>query len=749
MNTNIELKKYFGQEEKLPESIRKKINERIILYAFSDLNSSFHFSGSWIVVTETRFYLIHGKSLEIEKDFAIDQISRVIERKSFNGFRLKVLTADDLPPLLELFYTGKQKVMMGKLKFLLEKKVKGENLAFEINPDKEYHSNAMSTIIEVQAETSVDDKGTLLRLLSYLGPYKKKLILGTIGAVVTTIVSLLPAYFSGRIIDDLVRPYQDGTLPLSLALKSGWIIMAALGATYIVREIFSWVRLNQMSILGEGVARDLRVELYAHLQSLDMDFFSKKQTGSIISRVSSDTDRVWDFIAFGVVEVGIALITLMSLSAVLISMDWRLGLIMTVPVPLLLFSIYKHGEKMKGIFLKCWRKWADLTNVLSDTIPGMQVVKAFNQHDREIKRFNGTNDIVTDQFEEVHQIWTRFWPGLMLSIHLIVLTVWCFALPRLFVSGEGQLSAGTFVSFLLYMTMFTAPIEVIGQMARMLNRALSSAHRIFEILDSRAKILNKSDALKPNGMEGRIEFKNTVFTYDGVRPILKGISFNITPGEMIGLVGSSGGGKSTITKLISRFYDAQGGSILIDGVPIENLDMGWLRENIGMVLQEPFLFHGTIWENIAYGMPKVSKKKIIEAARVANAHEFIMRFPNSYETVIGERGHNLSGGERQRISIARAILHDPKILILDEATSAVDTETERKIQDALDRLVKGRTVIAVAHRLSTLRQADRILVINKGEIAEVGPHEELLKNEQGHYFKLHNMQKEMNKNFAL
>ncbi|OUR99841.1 hypothetical protein A9Q84_02090 [Halobacteriovorax marinus] len=749
MNKNIELKKYFGQEEKLPEIVREQISEEIILYAYSDLNNSFHFSGSWIVVTETRFYLVHGKSLKLEKDFAINKISRVIERKSSNGFRLKILTADDLPPLLEVYYTGKQKVMMGKIKFLLEKKVKGENLAFDINPDKEYHSNALSTIIEVQSETSVDDKGTLLRLLSYLAPYKRKLIIGTIGAAVSTLVSLLPAYFSGKIIDDLVKPYQDGVLPVETALKSGWVIMAALGATFVIREIFSWMRLNQMSILGEGVARDLRVELYAHLQSLDMDFFSKKQTGSIISRVSSDTDRVWDFIAFGVVEVGIALITLLSLSAVLITMDYRLGLIMSVPVPLLLFSIYKHGEKMKSVFLKCWRKWANLTNVLSDTIPGMQVVKAFNQHDREIKRFNGINDVVTDQFEEVHQIWTRFWPGLMLSIHLIVLTVWCFALPRLFESGESQLSAGTFVSFLLYMTMFTAPIEIIGQMARMLNRALSSAHRIFEILDSRAKIVNKSEALRPSELEGRIEFRETTFSYDGIRPILKGINFNIEPGEMIGLVGSSGGGKSTITKLISRFYDAQGGSILIDGEPIENYDVGWLRENIGMVLQEPFLFHGTIWENIAYGLPDISKDKIIEAARVANAHEFIMRFQDSYETIIGERGHTLSGGERQRISIARAILHDPKILILDEATSAVDTETERKIQDALDKLVKGRTVLAVAHRLSTLRQADRIFVINKGEVAEVGPHEELLKNEQGHYFKLHNMQKEMNKNFAL
>jgi ATP-binding cassette subfamily B protein len=316
-------------------------------------------------------------------------------------------------------------------------------------------------------------------------------------------------------------------------------------------------------------------------------------------------------------------------------------------------------------------------------------------------------------------------------------------------SEAHYLSAGTFVSFLLYLTMFSQPIEVIGQVARMLNRALSSAYRIFEVLDTNPTIRNIDSPVKIEKVEGQIQFKNVSFSYDGVRKILKGVNFNVKPGEMIGLVGTSGGGKSTITKLIARFYDIDGGEILIDGHNIKSLDLGQYRRQVGMVLQDPYLFHGTILDNIGYGVPGVSRREVVEAAKVANAHNFIGKLPHGYDTVVGERGHTLSGGERQRVSIARAILANPRILILDEATSAVDTETERNIQEALDRLIEGRTVFAVAHRLSTLRKANRIFVIDNGEIVERGTHEELLSKDDGEYRKLHRMQQEMSEYFAL
>jgi ATP-binding cassette subfamily B protein len=373
------------------------------------------------------------------------------------------------------------------------------------------------------------------------------------------------------------------------------------------------------------------------------------------------------------------------------------------------------------------------------------VVKAFNQEEREKSRFGSRNREATEEFNRIHAHWTTFWPALMLAVHGTTVAVWAFAVPRLVgAAGEAaSLSAGTFVSFLLYTTMFVGPMEVIGQMARTVNRATSSAHRVFEVLDTEPEIVDVPDPVRLDPVEGRVTFDNVSFGYDGVRQVLKGVSFEVVPGEMIGLVGPSGGGKTTVINLIARFYDATGGRVRIDGVDITRLEMGHYRRQIGMVLQDPYLFHGTILENIRYGVPEASLDQVIESAMAANAHDFILRLAHGYDTVVGERGQTLSGGERQRVSIARAILQDPRILILDEATSAVDTETERNIQLALDRLVAGRTVFAIAHRLSTLHKASRLFVMKQGRLVESGTHAELLEREDGLYRKLHELQLEL------
>jgi len=283
----------------------------------------------------------------------------------------------------------------------------------------------------------------------------------------------------------------------------------------------------------------------------------------------------------------------------------------------------------------------------------------------------------------------------------------------------------------------------------MLNRATSSAHRIFEVIDTEPEIVDKLEPVRLDPLEGRVSFENVTFAYDGIRQIIKGISFEVKPGDMIGLVGPSGAGKTTITNLMARFYDVTGGQIRIDGVPINELDTGHFRRQVGMVLQDPYLFHGTILDNILYSDPNAGFERVIEAAKTANAHDFICKLPHGYDTIIGERGHTLSGGERQRVSIARAILNNPRILILDEATSSVDTETERKIQEALDRLIKGRTVFAIAHRLSTLRKATRLFVIEDGRISEEGTHEELLSKPDGTYKKLLRLQQEFHEIYTV
>jgi ATP-binding cassette subfamily B protein len=331
----------------------------------------------------------------------------------------------------------------------------------------------------------------------------------------------------------------------------------------------------------------------------------------------------------------------------------------------------------------------------------------------------------------------------MLAVHATTVAVWALAVPRLLGVDGVQLSAGTFVSFLLYTTMFVGPMEVIGQMARTVQRATTSAHRVFEVLDTEPEVVDVPEPVRLEPVQGRVTFEDVSFGYDGVRQVLKSVCFDVQAGEMIGLVGPSGGGKTTVINLVARFYDVTAGRILIDGVDIRQLDSGHYRRQIGIVLQDPYLFHGPILENIRYGRPDAALEEVVEASMAANAHDFIVKLPHGYDTIVGERGQTLSGGERQRVSIARAVLNDPKILILDEATSAVDTETERKIQEAMDRLVAGRTVFAIAHRLSTLRKASRLFVMKDGKLAESGTHRELLARDGSIYSMLHGLQLEL------
>ena len=716
--------KYLDQPLELPENISEIVEEKILLFSFWDLDENFQFVSGWIVISESHLCLFKEDVLTLK--IKVNEVDKVLETStsSINCYEIINSSGEFVG---KISFTNRQKQSMSGIKYLLEEVKDKKNIISDFDSQKIYEDAVLKNIRDKQNINSEEKLGVVKRLLSYLKPYKKDFVIGAIGAIGSTIVALVPAYISGLLIDDVVKAFQNGEVTRQKSLSLAFSFLGILVGVYLLREVFRWIRLKKMSIIGEKVASDLRRDLYDHLQSLDLDFYSKRQTGSIISRVSSDTDRIWDFVAFGIVEVGIAIIMLLCLSIVLVALDLQLGLLMTIPVPFIIYSIYLHGKKMEKIFIRCWRKWSALTDVLSDTIPGIQVVKAFNQQDRERKRFNNRNEIALNEFEKVHHIWTKFWPRMMMAIHFLVLMVWALSLPRLLASdGEANfLSAGTFVSFLLYMTMFSQPIEIIGQMARMLNRATSSALRIFEILDTKSFIKQVGSGLKGE-IKGNIEFKDVFFTYDGVRQVLKGVNLKINSGEMIGLVGPSGGGKTTISKLMFRFYDANAGSILIDNKKIEDLDLGNYRQQVGMVLQDPFLFHGSIADNISYGMPAVSKLEIIKAAKIANAHEFIMKLSEGYETVVGERGQSLSGGEKQRVSIARAILHNPKILILDEATSAVDTETESKIQDALNKLIEGRTVIAIAHRLSTVIGADRIVVLDGGEVSAIGPHSELL-----------------------
>ena len=740
--------RYIGQPARLPRELRARIEHAcsgssIQLYALGDLDHTLRLGESWLALTANHVAQAKRDEGGEWRVRAVDrtQIRALQETPGLSAHTLALLGEPGDPPLLVVRYTHRQRGAFENIRFVLDEALNGRSVA-DVDADvadRVYAAAVARPVRDAQALIAGRESRVIVRLLRYLLPYRRELTLGLAAAAIITLVSLAPPYIAGFLIDRVVRPAQTGALPRRGAAHMAWIAIAAMASLYLVRQLAAHIRLRYMAVLGEYVARDLRAELYEHIQRLSLSFFSRKKTGSLITRVTADTDRLWDFIAFGVVDVSLSLVMLIGLGGVLLTLDWRLGLVMTLPVPLFCWLIYWHGESLNVSFIRGWRKWSRVTDVLSDTIPGIRVVKAFNQEQREIERFGERNEDVTEQFNEVHRKWTTFWPLLMLAVHATTVIVWAMAVPRLLGDGAA-LSAGVFVSFLLYTTMFVAPIEVIGQMARTINRATSSAHRVFEVLDSEPEVRDVAEPIRLEPVQGRVSFENVTFAYDGVRQILRGITFDVAPGELIGLVGPSGGGKSTIVNLIARFYDPTGGAVRVDGADLRRVDAGHYREQIGMVLQDPYLFHGTVLENIRYAMPEATPNAVIAAAKAANAHDFICKLAQGYDTVVGERGHTLSGGERQRISIARAVLHNPRILIFDEATSSVDTETERQIQEALDRLIAGRTVFAIAHRLSTLRRASRLFVIEKGRLAESGTHQQRLAIDGGIYKRLYELQ---------
>jgi ATP-binding cassette subfamily B protein len=748
MNQDQEIiSRYIGQPARLPSELRARIErdwggEPVQLYALADLDHALKLKESWLALGPRHVALVrhtgHGAwdVLSVERA----RIRSIKEAPGLSANTLLLLGLPDDPPLLVVRYTQRQRGAFENIRFVLDEALAGRTVtSSDDDADRVYADAVARPVRDAQALVAGRHSAVILRLLAYLTRYRRQLVLGLSAAAVVTLASLVPPYLAGYLIDDVVRKANEGSLARGTAATVAWIAVGAMAGLYVIRQFAAHLRLRLMSVIGEWVARDLRAELYEHIQRLSLSFFSRKKTGSLITRVTSDTDRLWDFVAFGVVDVSLSLVMLLGLGAVLLALDWRLGLIMIVPVPIFCWLIYRHGEALNARFIRAWRKWSRVTDVLSDTIPGIRVVKAFNQESREIARFGTHNEDTTTEANEIHRMWTTFWPMLMFAVHMTTVLVWLLAVPRLL--GDGApLSAGVFVSFLLYTTMFVAPIEVIGQMARTINRATSSAHRVFEVLDSEPEVRDVPDPVRLTPVRGRVTFENVTFAYDGVRQILRGVSFDVLPGELIGLVGPSGGGKSTVVNLIARFYDATGGAVRVDGVDVRTLDTGHYRQQLGMVLQDPYLFHGTVLDNVRYGLPEAPTRAVIEAAKAANAHDFICKLGQGYDTVVGERGHTLSGGERQRISIARAILHDPRILILDEATSSVDTETEREIQEALERLIAGRTVFAIAHRLSTLRRASRLFVIEKGRLAEAGTHRELLARTSGIYRRLYELQ---------
>ena len=608
----------------------------------------------------------------------------------------------------------------------IEQLAKGESLSIKLEYEKTRCEKCARLLPEKDGlcPACVNRRQTLSRIGSYLGPYKGRAILLACLSVVTTALNLAPPLIQGTLIDTVLQTHRN--LPRLFVLVGAWLAV-------LVFNVGAQIGAGRLTAyLAGNIAADLRAGLYRAIEFLQLGYFDKKQVGAITSRVTQDTDRVWGFLVDGMpylISNGLLMVGVVTL---LFLANWKLALCVLAPIPVIALLAGLFWRPMATMFHRVGQKWARFHTHLNESLTGIRVVKAFAQEDVENAKFARRNSELRDAGIRVDTKWNTLFGFMSLFMSLGTLINWTVGGMMVY---HGQMTLGTFYKVNALLGLVYGPLAWFAQVNQWFSRAMAGAERIFEVMDTDKEPYAHDAPPSARPIEGTVTFDNVRFGYDKSNPVLKNLSFTARPGEMIGLVGKSGAGKSTTINLICRFYEPDAGTLLIDGVDYRTIPLQEMRRQIGIVLQEPFLFNGTIAENIAYGKPGAPLEEIIEAAKAANAHSFVLGKPDGYDTIVGEKGAKLSGGERQRVSIARAILHNPRILILDEATSSVDVETEKQIQEAIAHLIKGRTTFAIAHRLSTLRNADRLIVLDKGEICEMGTHQELM-DKKGEFFKL-------------
>lgn len=732
--------------DKIPDYTENYIKEKgihdFIAIACSDMTSAEGYGNTWLVADNESICIFEGYEQNgewIELTFAkyfYSEIERFyIDTFISTGILIGVSDEKDFS-LVSFSNACARKI--GSFANILNKLKNGE----DINPD-EYSFEEFEEFCPKCGSRYMDrerkicpkciKRGALFRrVMTYGLKYKWLIMLTFIGIVAAALIALVRPQLTNKFLFDEVlnksSAHYGKIVPLMISI-------ALLEVVSFGISVFNG-RLGAK--ISAKIIFDIKLELFSAMQNLSLSFYNSKHTGNLMTRVNNDAEDIQYFLNDGMPHFIMNVFNLLGILFIMISYNPLLAAIVFIPVPFIVLIIKKSVPKFRKYKWNSWSKRSRINSLINDSLTGMRVVKAFGKEDREIKRFNTANNQLYDAAVMEGKAAAKTFPMLSYLMTIGSLFVWGIGGWQVI---QGDITFGILSTFVSYVGMVYGPLDFMVRIFDWYTNCMNSAQRIFEIIDKKSDITESENPISMPDMEGQVSIKNVTFEYEPNKPVLHNINLEVKAGEMIGLVGHSGAGKSTITNLITRLYDVNDGGIYIDGVNIKDIKIDDLRSQIGMVLQETYLFSGTIADNIAYARPDASREEIIAAAKLANAHDFIMKMNDGYDTFIGKHKNNLSGGEKQRISIARAILVNPRILILDEATASVDTETERLIQEALERLVEGRTTFAIAHRLSTLRNADRLVVVDHGTIAECGTHEEL-ELQKGIYYDMLNIQKE-------